>query len=127
MKQRGPFSICTLMLMALYRKPMTKTRIMQELILTYARTKKYLDILAKQGLIMYDINDHTYQLTAKGNEILKLNHQLADHLPPVKEMIRKYSYFMEAPFFDTDAMENTKMVRSTIQNSEEKDSIHLVS
>ena len=106
---------------------MTKTRIMQELILTYARTKKYLDILAKQGLIIYDINDHTYQLTAKGNEILKLNHQLAAYLPPVKEMIRKYSCFMEVPFFDTDAMENTKMVRSTIQSSEEKDSVHLVS
>lgn len=127
MKQRGPFSNCTLMLMALYRKPMTKTRIMQQLILTYARTKKYLDILAKQGLIMYDINDHTYQLTAKGNEILKLNHQLAEYLPPVKESIRKYSCFMEVPFFDTGVMENTKMVRSTIQNSEEKDSVHLVS
>ena len=128
MKQRGPFSICTLMLMALYRKPMTKTRIMQELILTYARTKKYLDILAKQGLIMYDINDHTYQLTAKGNEILKLNHQLAEYLPPVKEVIRKYSCFREVPFFDdANAMENTKMVRSTIQNPEEKDFPHLVS
>lgn len=59
---------------------MTKTRIMRELILTYARTKKYRDILAKQGLTMYDINDHTYQLTAKDNEILKLNHQHADYL-----------------------------------------------
>jgi len=76
---------------------------------------------------MYDINDHTYRLTAKGNEVLKLNHQLADYLPPVKEMIRKYSYFMEVPFLDAKEMENTKMVRSTIQNSEEKDSLRLVS
>ncbi len=107
---------------------MTKTRIMQELILTYARTKKYLDILAKQELIMYDINDHTYRLTAKGNDVLKLNHQLADYLPPVKEMIRKYSCFMDVPFFDdANAMENTKMVRSIIQDSEENDSLRLVS
>ncbi len=126
MKQRGPFSICTLMLMALYRKPMTKTKIMQELILTYARTKKYLDILTKQELIVYDMNDHTYRLTAKGNEVLKLNHQLADYLPPVKEMIRKYSCFMDVPFFDANAMEDTKMIRTTMQKLEEKESLHTV-
>ena len=113
MKQRGPFSICTLMLMALYQKPMTKTKVMQELILTYARTRKYLDILTKQGLIMYDINDRTYRLTAKGNKVLKLNQQLADYLPPVREMIRKYAYFMEVPFFDTNVIEDTVMVGTT--------------
>jgi predicted transcriptional regulator len=113
MKQRGPFSICALMLMALYQKPMTKTKIMQELILTYARTKKYLDILMKQGLITYDITDRTYQLTAKGNEVLKLNQQLADYLPPVREMIRKYASFMEVPYFDTTVIENNKIVSTT--------------
>ena len=102
------------MLMALYQKPMTKTKIMQELILTYARTKKYLDILTKQDLIMYNANDHTYRLTAKGNEVLKLNQQLADYLPPVREMIRKYACFMEVPLFDTNIIEDTKIVRSTI-------------
>jgi predicted transcriptional regulator len=102
------------MLMALYQKPMTKTKIMQELILTYARTKKYLDILTKQDLIMYDANDHTYRLTAKGNEVLKLNQQLADYLPPVREMIRKYACFMEVPFFYTNIVEDTKIVGSTI-------------
>ena len=114
MKQRGPFSICTLMLMALYQKPMTKTKIMQELILTYARTNRYLDILMRQDLIMYDMNDRTYRLTAKGNEVLKLNQQLADYLPPVKEMIRKYACFMEVPFFDSDFIEDTKMLGSVI-------------
>ena len=113
MKQRGPFSICTLMLMALYQKPMTKTKIMQELILTYARTRKYLDILTKQGLITYNITDRTYRLSAKGNEVLKLNQQLADYLPPVSEMIRKYASFMEVPFFDTTIIENNEMIRTT--------------
>lgn len=93
---------------------MTKTKIMQELILTYARTKKYLDILTKQDLIMYDTNDHTYRLTAIGNEVLKLNQQLADYLPPVREMIRKYACFMEVPFFDTNIIEDTKIVGSII-------------
>ena len=101
------------MLMALYQKPMTKTKIMQELTLTYARTKKYLDILTKQGLITYDITDSTYQLTAKGNEVLKLNQQLADYLPPVGDMIRKYACFMEVPFFDTTVIENKKIVSTT--------------
>src|SRR5918996_6592315 len=113
MKQRGPFSICTLILMALYRKPMTKTKLMQELILTYSRTKKYLDILTKQDLITYDMNDRTYRLTAKGNEVLKLNQQLADYLPPVRDMIRKYACFMEVPFFDTNVIENNEMIRTT--------------
>ncbi len=114
MKQRGPFSICTLILMALYRKPMTKTKLMQELILTYARTKKYLDILTKQNLITYDMNDHTYQLTAKGNEVLKLNQQLADYLPPLRDMIRKYACFVEEPFFDTNVMESTKIAEAAV-------------
>lgn len=107
MKQRGPFTICTLMLIALYRKPMTKTKIMQELILTYARTKKYLDVLTKQELIVYGMKDHTYRLTTKGIEVMKLNNQLADYLPPVKEMIRKYSCFMDVPFFDANSIEDT--------------------
>lgn len=102
------------MLMALYEKPMTKTKIMQELILSYPRTRKYLDILTKQDLIMYNMSDHTYRLTAKGNEVLKLNQQLADYLPPVKEIIRKYACFMEVPFFDTNVIEDSKMVETRI-------------
>jgi predicted transcriptional regulator len=102
------------MLMAFYQKPMTKTKIMQELILTYARTKKYLDILTKQDLITYDTNDHTYRLTAKGNEVLKLNQQLADYLPPLRDMIRKYACFMEEPFFDTNVMEDTNIVEASV-------------
>jgi predicted transcriptional regulator len=127
LKQRGLFSICTLMLMALYRKPMTKTKIMQELILTYARTKKYLDILTKQELIVYDMKNHTYRLTAKGNEVLKLNQQIADYLPPVREMIRKYSCFMDVPFFDANAMEDAARIQATMQRIEGKDFIHTVS
>jgi hypothetical protein len=60
------------------------------------------------------MNDHTYRLTAKGNEVLKLNQQLADYLPPVKQMIRKYVCFMEVHFFDTDLMEDTKILGTTI-------------
>ena len=93
---------------------MTKTRIMQELILSYARTRRYLDILMKQDLIMYNMNDHTYQLTPKGNEVLKLNQQLADYLPPVKEMIKKYAHFIEVPLFDTGIIKDTKIVGTAV-------------
>ena len=89
---------------------MTKTKIMQELILTYIRTKRYLDLLAKQNLIMYNMDDHTYRLTAKGNEVLKLNQQLAEYLPPIKEMIRKYAYLVDAPLLGTSIIEDSKMV-----------------
>ena len=120
MKQRGPFSICTLILMALYQKPTAKTKIMQELTLTYTRTKKYLDILSKQGLIDYDAKNHAYRLTAKGIEVMKLNHQLADCFPPVRDMIKKYARFFEIPFFGANAMEDTKTVLANIPELNEK-------
>ena len=69
---------------------------------------------------MYNMSDHAYRLTAKGTEVLKLNQQLADYLPPVKEMIRKYACFMEVPYFDTNVIEDTKMVGTTVQRLEEK-------
>ena len=63
---------------------------------------------------MYDMNDHRYRLTAKGNEVLKLNQLLADYLPPIKEMIRRYAYFMDAPFLGTNAIEDSKIVGARI-------------
>ncbi len=62
---------------------------------------------------MYDMDDHTYRLTAKGNEVLKLNQQLADYLPPIKEMIRKYAYLVDAPLLDTNVTEDSKLIKAS--------------
>jgi predicted transcriptional regulator len=95
MKQRGTFSITTLILLALQQKPLTKTRLMQTLILSYKRVGYYCDLLMNKGLIEYDRANHTYVITPRGAEILRLHQELAGHLEPVDQMIKKYSYYMQ--------------------------------
>lgn len=94
MKQRGTFSITTLILLALQQKPLTKTRLMQTLILSYKRVGHYCDLLMNKGMIEYDLANHTYFITPRGAEILRLYQELAGHLEPVDQMIKKYSYYM---------------------------------
>jgi predicted transcriptional regulator len=91
MKQRGSFSITTLILLVLQQKPLTKTRLMQTLILSYKRVGHYCDLLMNKGLIEYDLANHTYFITPRGAEILRLYQELAGHLKPVDQMIKKYS------------------------------------
>ncbi len=95
MKQRGTFSITALILLALQQRPLTKTRLMQTLILSYKRVGYYCDLLMHKGLIEYDMANHTYVITLKGAEVLRLYQELAGHLEPVDQMIKKYSYYMQ--------------------------------
>ena len=95
MKQRGIFSITTLILLALQQKPLTKTRLMQEVMLSYKRIGYYCDLLMRQGLIGLGPTNHTYVITLKGAEVLRLYQELAGHLEPVDQMIKKYSYYMQ--------------------------------
>jgi predicted transcriptional regulator len=93
MKQRSTFSITTLILQALQQKPLTKTRLMQELILSYKRVGYYCDLLMRRGLIEYDLTNNTYLVTSRGSEILKLSEELAGYLEPIDQMIKKYSFY----------------------------------
>jgi predicted transcriptional regulator len=95
MKQRGTFSITTLILLALQQKPLTKTRLMQTLILNYKRVGYYCDLLMHKGLIEYDLTNHTFVITPRGAEALGLYQELAGHLEPIDQMIKKYSYYMQ--------------------------------
>jgi predicted transcriptional regulator len=95
MQQRGTFSICTLILIALEQKPLTRTRIMQKLTLSYSRTKRYLEILIKQDVINYDPINRIYDITQKGRNVLMLNQQLATYISLVNAMIRKYSRYVK--------------------------------
>jgi predicted transcriptional regulator len=95
MKQRGTFSITTLILLALQQKPLTKTRLMQALILSYKRVGYYCDLMMHKGLIEYHPTNNTYVITPKGTEVLRLYQELACHLEPVDQMIKKYSYYMQ--------------------------------
>lgn len=98
MQQRGTFSICTLILIALEQKPQTRTRIMQKLTLSYSRTNRYLETLIKQDVIGYDPINHTFSITPKGRKVLMLNQQLATYISPVNSMIRKYSRYIKDPY-----------------------------
>jgi predicted transcriptional regulator len=99
MKQRGTFSITTLILQALQQKPLTKTRLTQELILSYKRVGYYCDLLMRRGLIEYDLTNHTYLVTSRGSEILKLSEELAGYLEPIDQMIKKYSFYIESHYY----------------------------
>jgi predicted transcriptional regulator len=97
MKQRGTFSITALILLALQQqKPLTKTRLMQTLILSYKRVGAYCDLLVQKGLIEYDIANHTYAITPRGTQVLRLYQELAGYLEPVDQMIKKYSHYMQS-------------------------------
>lgn len=98
-KQRGTFSITTLILQALQQKPLTRTKLMQTLILSYKRVGNYCDLLLHKGLIDYDLHSHTYVITPRGRELLELNQELAGYLEPVDQMIKKYSYYMRSGDF----------------------------
>jgi predicted transcriptional regulator len=102
MQQRGTFSISTLILIALEQKPLTKTRIMQNLTLSYSRTNRYLETLIKQDVIGYDPINHTFDITQKGRKVLMLNQQLATYISPVNAMIRKYSRYVKDAYDDDD-------------------------
>ncbi|MBD0359873.1 MAG: hypothetical protein ICV56_04075 [Nitrososphaeraceae archaeon] len=97
MQQRGTFSICTLILIALAQKAQTRTSLMQKLTLSYSRTNRYLQTLVKQDVISYDQINHTFEITPKGRRVLTLNQQLATYISPVDAMIRRYSRYIGDP------------------------------
>jgi predicted transcriptional regulator len=108
MQQRGTFSICTLILIALEQKPQTRTRIMQKLTLSYSRTNRYLQTLLEQGVISYDPFNHTFDITPRGRRVLMLNRQLATYISPVNAMIRKYSQYIKDPYdYDDGISDNS--------------------
>jgi predicted transcriptional regulator len=117
MKQRGTFSITTLILLALQQKPLTKTRLMQTLILSYKRVGYYCDLLMHKGLIEYDLANHTYAITPRGAEILRLYQELAGHLEPVDQMIKKYSYYMQGGDYQ-DYRNNINSDKSAMQRAQ---------
>jgi predicted transcriptional regulator len=103
MKQRGIFSITTLILLALEKKPLTKTRLMQEVMLSYNRIGYYCDLLMAQGLIQYDPAKHIYTITRRGAEVVRLAEELAGYLRPLDQMIKKYGpYTRSAQRYYTD-------------------------
>jgi predicted transcriptional regulator len=118
MQQRGTFSICTLILIALEQKSQTRTRIMQKLTLSYSRTNRYLETLIKQNVICYDPITRSFDITPKGRKVLMLNQQLAEYISPVNSMIRKYSKYIKDPRDDITENYPAKENESYYQNKD---------
>jgi predicted transcriptional regulator len=78
--------------MSLQQKPLTKTRLMQKVMISYKRIGYYCDLLMRQGLIEYDQAKHSYCITPRGLEVLRLAEELAGFLKPVDQIIKRYSF-----------------------------------
>lgn len=63
--------------------------------LSYDRIGYYCDLLMRQGLIEYGPTNHTYVITPRGAEVLRLAEELAGYLEPLDQMIKKYSCYMQ--------------------------------
>ena len=93
MKQRGAFSINTIILSALaFNKEsgLTRTRLMQLTILKHHRIGYYLADLASKGLVSLDTSTKRYRITPKGEKYLRLSEELADYIVPIRGMVSKY-------------------------------------
>jgi predicted transcriptional regulator len=116
MKQRSIFSITTLILLALQQKPSTKTRLMQVVMLSYNRIGHYCNLLTRQGLIEYDPTNHSYIITPRGTEVLKLAEELAEYLAPIDQMIKKYSSFIQTQYYPGYRISNDAASKPAIRH-----------
>jgi predicted transcriptional regulator len=95
MKQRSSFSIVSLILETVTRsEPMgiTKTRIMQNVMLNYKRVNKYCYHMIESGLLLYKTETRTFHITEKGRFVLHNCVDLARYISPIRELINKYRY-----------------------------------
>jgi predicted transcriptional regulator len=95
MKQRSSFSIVSLILETVTRsEPMgiTKTRIMQNVMLNYKRVNKYCYHMMESGLLLYEPAMRTFHITEKGRFVLRNCIELARYISPISELINKYRY-----------------------------------
>ena len=95
MKQRSSFSIVSLILETVTRsEPMgiTKTRIMQNVMLNYKRVNKYCYHMMESGLLLYKPETRTFHVTEKGRFVLRNCVELARYISPIRELINKYRY-----------------------------------
>jgi predicted transcriptional regulator len=95
MKQRSSFSIVSLILETVTRsEPMgiTKTKIMQNVMLNYKRVNKYCYYMMESGLLLYEPETRTFHITEKGRFVLRNCVELARYITPIRELINKYRY-----------------------------------
>ena len=93
MKQRSSFSITTLILETVARSEpygISKTKIMQNVMLNYKRVNRYCAEIIARDLICYDTKDHYFHITDKGRFVLSSCNELAQFISPINRLMNKY-------------------------------------
>ena len=96
-KLRGQSTIDALILTAALNNEfgITRSRLAQELVLTYRIVNKHCEELVQKCLLEYNPVTRTYHATPMGKEMVKLTEQLAVHYTPVNSMLAKYKLRLE--------------------------------
>lgn len=95
MKQRSSFAITTLILETIAKSEptgITKTKIMQNVMLNYKRVNRYCVQMIESGLIRRDPEIHVFHITEKGKLTLRNCDELAQFMSPINELINKYRF-----------------------------------
>jgi predicted transcriptional regulator len=95
MKQRSSFSIVTLILESAQEsggRGITRTKIMQNVMLNYKRASRYCTNLVDKDLLSYDPGSRTFHITEKGEKVLASSRELAGFITPINQMINKYRF-----------------------------------
>ena len=93
MKQRSSFAITTLILETVARSEpygISKTKIMQNVMLNYKRVNRYCAEIIARDLVCYDTKDHYFHITDKGRFVLSNCNELAQFISPINRLMNKY-------------------------------------
>jgi predicted transcriptional regulator len=120
MKQRSSFSIVSLILETAARsepKGITKTKIMQNLMLNYKRMNRYCYQMMKSGLLLYNPEMHTFHITEKGKVVLRNCLELARYISPINELINKYRYIAGTYYYPGEDFQIYQATSASIQEN----------
>lgn len=95
MKQRSNFSITYLILETIdYSEPtgISKTKIMQNVMLNYKRVNTYCAQMVEAGLLSYNAATHAFHITDKGRIVLRNSAELSQLISHIGDLINKYRF-----------------------------------
>jgi predicted transcriptional regulator len=72
LKTRSRTEIVDLILQAVEAQPITRSKVMYEVMLSFKMTTDYISLLTEQGLLSYVKQDKKYAITDKGRQFLAL-------------------------------------------------------
>ena len=108
MKQRSSFSIITLVLESVEESGsdgISKTMIMQRVMLNYKRPIRYFTDMLDKQLLTYDPKMHRFHITEKGKLVLRNSRELASFITPINDMMNKYRFNIEERVWKNDHYE----------------------